>query len=89
MEHATSNAAGLRPIGSMYWGVNEVVTEETEAASAVARRSRHDGVAGLAAAPPPKTCSPNSCNSSADSLQGSAAKSCFEMTFYFSGWRPT
>ena len=29
MEHATSNAAGLRPIGYiMYWGVNEVFTAE-------------------------------------------------------------
>ena len=28
MEHATSNAAGLRPIGYMYRGVNEVFTVE-------------------------------------------------------------
>jgi hypothetical protein len=28
MEHATSNAAGLRPIGYMYRGVNEVFTAE-------------------------------------------------------------
>ena len=28
MEHATSNAAGLRPVGYMYWGVNEVFTAE-------------------------------------------------------------
>ena len=26
MEHATSNAAGLRPIGHMYRGVNDVFT---------------------------------------------------------------
>ena len=58
------------------------VTEETAAAAAAARRSRHDGVAGPAAAPPPKTCSPNSCDSSADSLQGSAAKSCFEINYF-------
>ena len=28
MEHVTSNAAGLRPIGYMYRGVNEVFTAE-------------------------------------------------------------
>ena len=28
MEYATSNAAGLRPIGYMYRGVNEVFTAE-------------------------------------------------------------
>ena len=28
MEHATSNAAGLRPIGYMYWDVNELFTAE-------------------------------------------------------------
>jgi hypothetical protein len=28
MEHATSNAAGLRPIGYMYRGVNEAFTVE-------------------------------------------------------------
>ena len=28
MEHAASNAAGLRPIGYMYRGVNEVFTVE-------------------------------------------------------------
>ena len=28
VEHAASNAAGLRPIGSMYRGVNEVFTAE-------------------------------------------------------------
>ena len=28
MEHATSNAAGVRLIGYMYWGVKEVFTVE-------------------------------------------------------------
>ena len=28
VEHATSNAAGVRPIGYMYRGVNEVFTAE-------------------------------------------------------------
>jgi hypothetical protein len=28
MEHATSNAARLRPIRYMYWGVNDVFTVE-------------------------------------------------------------
>ena len=28
MEHTTSNAAGPRPIGYVYWGVNEVFTAE-------------------------------------------------------------